>query len=127
MKGRVMDSLFVSKNIAPLIAIICGGLCWIMSVYFMYLKKKTVSTTSDSEQTQETSTSPVKPDDIIPPLIDKGLIIIIALCILGMNYYLYLKGYFTTEIGLLTIPPLLFLIFLWMLADGKISLPGDEV
>jgi hypothetical protein len=104
MKGRVMDSLFVSKNIAPLIAIICGGLCWIMSVYFMYLKKKTVSTTSDSEQTQETSTSPVKPDDIIPPLIDKGLIIIIALCILGMNYYLYLKGYFTTEIGLLTIP-----------------------
>ena len=90
-----------------------------MSVYFKYLKKKNTSTLSDFEQPQTTGTIPDKSDDIVPLLIEKGVIIICALCVLGMSYYMYLKGYFTTETGLLMALSLLLLFLCGCLRTEK--------
>lgn len=126
VKGRDMESLFVSKNITPLITCICGGLAWIMAVYFMYLKKKTQPNPNNTKQVVAIHNELDDLGDKIAVLIEKSMIVICGVCIIVIGFYVKIKGYFTPDVGLYGVLSLLFLCALWLLADGKISLPEDK-
>ncbi len=105
MKGRVMDSLFVSQNTAPLIACISGAPCWMIVVYSKYIKKN-----KQQRETQETDM--VTHDEVFHVVVNISLYVL-GLTIIGLAITLKVRGYFTADLGLLVTLSLLGLTHLW--------------
>lgn len=103
-----MDNLFVSKNIAPLVACILGALCWAIVVYSRYVKK-TENGQMKAEQDDDVGTIY---DEAFHTVINVTLYLL-GFTVVGLGVTLKIRGYFIAEIGFLLVVSLIWLVFLW--------------